>query len=95
MPKGCRWANKRRLFAMEDLSGVIHGYRVGLTRKLKSKLYKPVVKTTMVYESACWALRKQEEQLLQPIEMKMLRWSKGKTRKDIDSFGCFSSITKF
>ena len=50
--------------------------------KLKSKLYKTVVRPAMVYGSECWALRKQEEQRLHTTEMKMLRWSQGKTRND-------------
>ena len=50
--------------------------------KLKSKLYKTVVRPAMVYGSECWSLRKQEEQCLHTTEMKMLRWSQGKTRKD-------------
>ena len=50
--------------------------------KLKSKLYKTVVRPAIVYGSECWALRKQEEQRLHTTEMKMLRWSQGKTRKD-------------
>ena len=50
--------------------------------KLKSKLYKTVVRPGMVYGSECWALSKQEEQRLHTTEMKMLRWSQGKTRKD-------------
>ena len=50
--------------------------------KLKSKLYKTVVRPANVYGSECWALRKQEEQRLHTTEMKMLRWSQGKTRKD-------------
>ena len=47
--------------------------------KLKSKLYKTVVRPAMVYGSECWALRKQEGQRLHTTEMKMLRWSQGKT----------------
>ena len=50
--------------------------------KLKSKLYKTVVRPAMVYGSECWALRKQDEQRLHTTEMKMLRWSQGKTRND-------------
>ena len=46
-------------------------------------MYKTVVRPAMVYGSECWALRKQEEQRLHTTEMKMLRWSQGKTRKDI------------
>ena len=36
----------------------------------------------MVYGSECWALCKQEEQPLHTTEIKMLRWSQGKIRKD-------------
>ena len=50
--------------------------------KMKSKLYKTVVRPAMVYGSECWALGKQEEQRLHTTEMKMLRWSQGKTRID-------------
>ena len=63
-----------------DLSGVIYDKKVPM--KLKSNLYKTVVRPAMVYGSECWALRKQEEQRLHTTEMKMLRWSQGKTRKD-------------
>ena len=49
---------------------------------LTSKLYKTVVRPAMVYGSKCWALHKQEEQRLHITEMKMLRWSQGKTRID-------------
>ena len=62
-----------------DLSGVIYDKKV--PNKLKSKLYKTVVRPAMVYGSECWALRKQEKQRLHTTEMKMLRWSQGKTRK--------------
>ena len=50
--------------------------------KLKSKLYKTVVRPAMMYGSECWALRKQEEQRLHTTSMKLLRWNQGKTRKD-------------
>ena len=50
--------------------------------KLKSKLYKRVVRPAMVYGCECCALRKQEEQRIHTTEMKILRWSQGKTRKD-------------
>ena len=56
-----------------DLSGVIYDKKVPV--KLKSKLYKRVVRPAMVYGSECWALRKQEAQRLTTTEMKMLRWS--------------------
>ena len=63
-----------------DLSGVIYDKKVPM--KLKSKLYKTVVRPAMVYGSECRARRKQEEQRLHTTEMKMLRWHQGKTRKD-------------
>ena len=50
--------------------------------KLKIKLYKTVVRPAMVYGSECWALLKQEEQSLHTTEIKILRWSQGKTRID-------------
>ena len=59
---------------------IIYDKKVPL--KLKSKLYKTVVRPAMVYGSECWALRKQEVQLLHTTKMKMLRWSQGKTRTD-------------
>ena len=43
--------------------------------KLKSKLYKTVVRPAMVYGSECSALHEQEEQHLHTTEMKMLMWS--------------------
>ena len=56
-----------------DLSGVINDKKVPM--KLKSKLYKTVVRPAMVDGSECCALRKQEEQRLHTTEMKMPRWS--------------------
>ena len=60
-----------------DLSGVIYDKKVPV--KLKSKLYKIVVRHAMVYGSERWALRKQEEQRLHTTDMKLLRWI-GKTK---------------
>ena len=62
--------------------------------KLKSKLYKTVVRPAIVYGSECWALRKQEEQRLHTTEMITLRWSQGKTRKDIIKNETIRGITR-
>ena len=64
-----------------DLTGVVYDKKVPI--KMKRKLYKTVVRPAMVYGSECWALCKQEERRLHTTEMKMVRWSQGKTRKDI------------
>ena len=41
-----------------------------------------VLRPAMMYGSDYWALRKQEEHRLHTTQMKMLRWSQGKTRKN-------------
>ena len=71
MWKGCRWTNKSRLVTIE---GSIWSYLCDFDKKvpvkLKSKLYKTVVRPAMVYGSECWALRKQDEQRLHTTEIK-------------------------
>ena len=62
------------------LSGVICDKKVPV--KLKNKLYKTVIRPTLIYGSECWALHKAEQQRMHTTEMKMLRWIQGKTRKD-------------
>ena len=62
------------------LSGVICDKKVPV--KLKNKLYKTVIRPTLIYGSECWALHKPEQQRMHTTEMKMLRWIQGKTRKD-------------
>ena len=50
--------------------------------KLKNKLYKTVIRPTLVYGSECWALHRAEQQRMHTAEMKMLKWIQGNTRKD-------------
>ena len=50
--------------------------------KLKNKLYKTVIRSTLIYGSECWALHRTEQQRMHTTEMKMLRWIQGKSRKD-------------
>ena len=64
--------------AWRGLSGVIKKVPV----KLKKKLYKTVIRPTLIYGSECWALHRAEQQRMRTTEMKMLRWIQGKTRKD-------------
>ena len=62
------------------ISGVICDKKVPV--KPKNKLYKTVIKPTLIYGSECWALHKAEQQRMHTTEMKMLRWIHIKTRKD-------------
>ena len=41
-----------------------------------------VIKPIMTYGAECWAVRKKDENRLHVAEMRMLRWIRGKTRKD-------------
>ena len=50
--------------------------------RLKGKVYKTVIRPVMMYGSETWTLRKEEERMLEAAEMKMLRWSTGKTKLD-------------
>ncbi len=50
--------------------------------KLNNKLYKTVIRPTLLSDSECWALHRAERQRKHTIEMKMLRWIQGNTRKD-------------
>ena len=45
-------------------------------------MYKTVIKPTMTYRAERWAVRKKDENILHVAEMRMLRWMRGKTRKD-------------
>ena len=42
------------------------------------------IKPTVPYGAECWAVRKKDENRLHVTEMRMLRWIRGKTRKEHD-----------
>ena len=50
--------------------------------KMNDMVYKTVIKPTMTYGADCWAVRKKDKNRLHVAEMRMLRWIRGKTRKD-------------
>ena len=52
------------------------------THQAEIKVYKTVIKPTMTYGAVCWAVRKKDDNRLHVAEMRMLRWIRGKTRKD-------------
>ena len=64
----------------KQMTGVLCDKKVPI--KLKDKVYKTVIKPTMTYGAECWAVRKKDENRLHVAEMRMLRWIRGKTRKD-------------
>ena len=64
----------------KQLTGVLCDTKVH--NKLKDKVYKTVIKPTITYGAECWAVRKKDENRLHIAEMRMLRWIRGKTRKD-------------
>ena len=64
----------------KQLTGVLCDKKVPI--KPKDKVYKTVIKPTMTYGAECWAVRKKDEDRLHIAEMRMLRWIRGKTRKD-------------
>ena len=75
-------SNRVKLAWMEwkQLTGVLCDKYVPI--KVKDKVYKTVIKPTMTYGAECWAVRKKDENRLHVAEMRMLRWIRGKTRKD-------------
>ena len=62
------------------MTGVLCDKKVPI--KLKDKVYKTVIKPTKIYGAECWAVRKKDKNRLHVAEMRMLRWIRGKTRKD-------------
>ena len=64
----------------KHLTGVLCDKKVPIT--LKDKVYKTVIKPTMTCGAECWEVRKKDENRLHVAEMRMLRWIRGKTRKD-------------
>ncbi|KAL6536433.1 hypothetical protein OROGR_013005 [Orobanche gracilis] len=50
--------------------------------KLKGKFYRAAIRPAMLYGSECWAMKKSLESKLEAAEMRMLRWSCGRTMMD-------------
>ena len=47
--------------------------------ELKEKVFKTIIRSAMTY---CWFVKKKDKKRLNSAEIKMLRWSRGKTRLD-------------
>ena len=50
--------------------------------KLKGNIYKTVVRPAMLYDAETWATTRGQGARLEVIEMRMLRWMCGVTRRD-------------
>ena len=66
------------------VDGSTRCYNDKVHAKLKRKLCITVVRPAMMYgsEIECWTPGKQDEQHLHTTEMKILRWSQGRTIRD-------------
>ena len=63
-----------------EVSGVMCERKIPV--ELKVKVFKTIIRPAMTYGSQCWAVKKKDENKLNSVEMRMLRWARGKTRLD-------------
>nr|XP_043608812.1 uncharacterized protein LOC122580612 [Erigeron canadensis] len=68
-------------------TGVMCDKRIPL--KLKGKFYRVAIRPTMLYGSECWAMTKAQAARVEVAEMRMLRWTCGKTLADRIPTGVF------
>ena len=61
-------------------SGVLCDRRIPL--RSKENFYKTAIRPTMLYGTECWAVKKQYVNKMNVVEMRMLRWMCGKTKRD-------------
>nr|XP_043639669.1 uncharacterized protein LOC122610774 [Erigeron canadensis] len=67
--------------------GVMCDKRIPL--KLKGKFYRVDIRPAMLYGSECWAMTKAQAARVEVAEMRMLRWTCGKTLPDRIPTGVF------
>ena len=65
---------------VEGPNGSMYGKKMPL--KLKGKVYRTVIRPVIMYGSETWAMRKEDEKMMETAEMKMLRWNTGITKLD-------------
>ena len=68
------WKNCKRI------SGILCDRRISL--RVKGKVYKTVVRPSMMYSAETWAVKKAQQKKLDVAEMRMLRWMSGVTKLD-------------
>ncbi|VDO65224.1 unnamed protein product [Heligmosomoides polygyrus] len=64
----------------EYLNGVLCDRKIPV--RLKSKIYRTVVRPVAMYGAECWPATKEVETRLSVMETKMMRWTAGVTRMD-------------
>ena len=64
----------------KEVSGVMCDRKMPV--KLKEKVFKTIIRPARTYGSECWAVKMKDENKLNSVEMRMLRWARGKTRLD-------------
>ncbi|VDO19717.1 unnamed protein product [Heligmosomoides polygyrus] len=64
-------------------------------KRLKSKIYRAVIRPVAMYGAECWPANKEVETRLSVMETKMLRWTAGVTRMDAFETMLFSRSSKF
>ena len=64
----------------KEVSGVMCDRNMPV--KLKDKVFKTIIRPAMTYGSEFWAVKKKDENKLNSVEMRMLRWARGETRLD-------------
>ena len=50
--------------------------------ELKDKVFKTIIRPAMTYGSECWTIKKIDENKLNSIEMRMMKWARRKNRLD-------------
>ncbi|VDO89286.1 unnamed protein product [Heligmosomoides polygyrus] len=63
-----------------SLTGVLCDRKI--PERLKSKIYRTVVRPVAIYSAECWPATKEVETRLSVMETKMLRWTVGVIRMD-------------
>lgn len=70
-------------------SGVLCDRKVPV--KLKGKFYRVAIRPAMLYGSECWPITKAQANRVEVAELRMLRWTCGKTMSDMIPNGVFRS----
>ncbi|GJY10408.1 ataxia telangiectasia mutated family protein [Tanacetum coccineum] len=74
-------------------SGVLCDKRIPL--KLKGKFYRVAIRPAMIYGSECWPITKAQANRVEVAELRMLRWTCGKSMVDMIPNGVFRAELDF